>query len=125
MVNAKRFELRDSYIKDLCLKFISNVDLDTEKPQSVVVAPFVHHRTTSQNRLWHSIVRDLASHLDTDVEKLKEVVKIRMLGYTTTDNPITGEPIKLVRHTSDLSVEEFDDLIIQTTALAIELGVEQ
>ncbi len=78
-------------------------------------------RSKQQNAYFH-VLRDIISkETGQPKEDLKKRLKMSVLGYDKHEKD--GETFYVLRETSDLTKEEFINLIDATLALAMELGI--
>lgn len=76
-----------------------------------------------QNRFWHGVVIPLfAEHCGNDVEEMKEILALKLLPREIIDRT-TGESSIVPGHTSKLTKQEFDDLILRAQQLGAEMGI--
>ena len=88
---------------------------------TITIADKEATRSKQQNAYFHVLRDIIAKDTGQPKEDLKKRLKMSVLGY---DKHVKdGETFYVLRETSDLSKEEFINLIDATLALAMELGI--
>lgn len=110
-----RYILRNRIIVERAIDALDGLPVDDEKPLEVVVQPYRKHRTLAQNACFHALCADMSRQwfeMTGDwksPEVFKELVKQELLGRTSEE--VDGRVVEITRHTSDLTVAEFADLL--------------
>lgn len=100
------------------------------KPLVVTVEKLKARRNGQQNRLYWSLLRQIAESAWIGDKQLNEdgwheIMKYTLLGWHEVALPKTGEIVRLGMSTASLSVSEFTDYVTRVQKYAIEeLGVE-
>lgn len=76
-------------------------------------------RSLKQNAAYHAAIAPLADHLGYTTEELK----LAMLGGCFGWREVSGAQLPIRFHTSDLTTEEFSDLMAYTNQIAAEAGI--
>lgn len=115
------FVLRNTDILKRLLTVLSALPIGGGDLFEVVVRKHKEKRTLDQNAKWHSMVREISSHMNYTPEEMKCIVKYA-LGYY---HPIKGkvETILVYDETHNMSVEQLSELIEQTYEWAASKGV--
>ena len=80
-------------------------------------------RSSQQNRYWHKVVVGLfAEHTGYGLVEMKDALALELLPTEVVDLT-TGEIRIVPGHTSHLTVEQFNDLILRAQELGARLGV--
>jgi len=117
------FILRSNDIRNRCLEEIGELEINERTPYQVEIKEYKHNRTVEQNRRFHWVIRKIAAHVGESVDMMKQIITQQFIGMRAGVDPLTGDVVHYLPSTAGLTTAEFSDLIIQTEALAAELGV--
>lgn len=105
----KRFILRTDPIRSNCIRYISELATDRDKPLAVEIKPFIKNRSQAQNDFLHAVtLRILSDETGETIENLKEYLLGEAFGWDAVvylNNREVHRPVK--RNTSTLNVKEF------------------
>lgn len=118
------FILRSNDIRTRCLEEIGELEINERAPYQVEIKEYKPNRTLDQNRRFHWIIRQIAKHTGESVDMMKQIITQQFIGMRAGVDPLTGDVVHYLPSTAGLTTSEFSDLIIQTEALASELGVD-
>lgn len=94
-------------------------ELDFSKIWKVQVTERKHIRNLSQNDKYWAILEGLSDYLGYTKEEIHELMKYKYLKYA---KEIAGQPIVVVRSTSDLDTGEFSEYIENVLSFAQQYG---
>lgn len=94
-------------------------ELDFSKIWKVQVTERKHIRNLSQNDKYWAILEGLSDHLGYTKEELHELMKYKYLKYA---KEIAGQPVVVVKSTSDLDTGEFSEYIENVLSFAQQYG---
>lgn len=90
----------------------------------ITVAPKRSRRTKAQNAAFYAaLLAPWAEQEGHDVDDLKRDLLGTIFGWSDKKSPLTGQPVPLKAHTSDLTVEEGSIFIDRSIQIAAECGV--
>src|SRR5437899_10454882 len=106
---ARSFRIYDRETLQRACGLLSQVLVSEEHPIVIEVASYSGQRTSSQNRLLHAILRDVADSIEVNAERFsaeawKELFRRRCIGTEELVLP-TGERIERGISTTTLTVE--------------------
>ena len=117
----KRWVLRSEEVRDKCLKNLSEVVLEKEKPMEVVLRSYKKNRSLEQNDMFHGWCGAIADSTGHTKAEIKDILVETVFGVEEYLN-LNGEVRSRVRSTSDLNTNEMSDLIERTIQVGAELG---
>lgn len=126
-MQPRSFRIYDRGMLQRTCALLSQMLVSEERPLLVEVAEYAEQRTSSQNRLLHALLRDVADSIEVDgkrfsAEAWKETFRRRCIGTEELVLP-TGERIERGISTTTLTVEQMGIALDQFQAwLASEFG---
>jgi hypothetical protein len=79
-------------------------------------------RSDRQNRAFHAMVMPWAKDEGHSIDALKRDLLAAIFGLSEKTSPLSGQPIPNIEHTSDLDVQQFNELIERTMEIAASCG---
>lgn len=110
----RRYVLRDKAIRDRATADVARLPV-ADAPWEITIKPFRRSRSLSQNNLLHLWLQTISTHYAEthgewhSPEVWKQYVKSLFLGEESKE--INGKIITITRHTSELTVPEFTELL--------------
>jgi len=90
----------------------------------ITIQPMRRRRTKAQNAAFYAaLLAPWAEQEGHDIDDLKRDLLGTIFGWSEKKSPLTGQPVPLKPHTSDLTVEEGSIFIDRTLQIAAECGV--
>ena len=120
----KRWILRNNTIRNLCVSWLSAIELgDYNNLIEVVVKPYKKNRSLEQNDMFHAWCGSIAEKTGHTKMEIKDIILEQVFGSEDYLN-LQGEVRSRLRQTSGMSVQEMSELIERATQLGIELGAD-
>ncbi len=120
----KRWILRNNNIKNLCVSWLSAIELgDYNNLIEVVVKPYKKNRSLEQNDMFHAWCGSIAEKTGHTKMEIKDIILEQVYGTEDYLN-FKGEVRSRLRQTSGMTVQEMSELIERATQLGIELGAD-
>ena len=120
----KRWILRNNNIKNLCVSWLSAIELgDYNNLIEVVVKPYKKNRSLEQNDMFHAWCGSIAEKTGHTKMEIKDIILEQVFGSEEYLN-FQGERRSRLRQTSGMTVQEMSELIERATQLGIELGAD-
>tara|TARA_R110002020_G_scaffold212966_2_gene419660 strand:+ start:940 stop:1326 length:387 start_codon:yes stop_codon:yes gene_type:complete len=119
----KRWILRNDTIKNLCVSWLSAIELSDDHLLEVVVKPYKKNRSLEQNDMFHAWCGSIAEKTGHTKTEIKDIIVEQTFGTREYMN-LSGELRSQLRQTSSLNVGEMSELIERATQLGIELGAD-
>ena len=120
----KRWILRNDTIRNLCVSWLSAIELgDYNNLIEVVVKPYKKNRSLEQNDMFHAWCGSIAEKTGHTKMEIKDIILEQVFGSEGYPN-LQGEVRSRLRQTSGMSVQEMSELIERATQLGIELGAD-
>ena len=120
----KRWILRNNNIRNLCVSWLSAIELgDYNNLIEVVVKPYKKNRSLEQNDMFHAWCGSIAEKTGHTKMEIKDIILEQVFGSEEYLN-FQGERRSRLRQTSGMTVQEMSELIERATQLGIELGAD-
>ena len=119
----KRWILRDDGIRDLCLSWVSAIELDKDNPLEVLVKPYKKNRSLEQNDMFHAWCGTIADKTGHSKQEIKQIMVESTFGTEEFLN-LQGRTRTRLKETSGKTVGEMSELLERTIQIGIELGAE-
>ena len=120
----KRWILRNNNIRNLCVSWLSAIELsDYNNVIEVVVKPYKKNRSLEQNDMFHAWCGSIAEKTGHTKMEIKDIILEQVYGTEDYLN-FKGEVRSRLRQTSGMTVQEMSELIERATQLGIELGAD-
>lgn len=126
-MTPRAFRIHDRWTLERTCALLSKLLVSEERPLLIEVAEYAEQRTSSQNRLLHAILRDVADSLEVNGERFsaeawKELFRRQCIGTEELVLP-TGGRVERGISTTTLTVEQMGIALDQFQAwLASEFG---
>lgn len=111
----RRYVLRDEAIRDRATADVARLPVSGNPQWEIVIKPFRRSRSLAQNNLLHHWLQVISTHYAETYGEWhapdiwKQYVKSLFLGEESRE--INGKIITITRHTSELTVPEFTELL--------------
>lgn len=120
----KRWILRNNTIRNLCVSWLSAIELgDYNNLIEVVVKPYKKNRSLEQNDMFHAWCGSIAEKTGHTKMEIKDIILEQVFGSEDYLN-FQGKVRSRLRQTSGMTVQEMSELIERATQLGIELGAD-
>tara|TARA_R100001143_G_scaffold9755_1_gene11655 strand:+ start:352 stop:738 length:387 start_codon:yes stop_codon:yes gene_type:complete len=119
----KKWILRSNNIKNLCISWLSEIELSDDHLLEVVVKPYKKNRSLEQNDMFHAWCGTIADKTGHSKGEIKDILLEEVFGSEEYLN-LQNEKRSRLRSTSALNVSQMSELIERTTQIGIELGAE-
>ena len=107
--------IKDEAARQRTINYLKTVDFG----KAVYIDDHKKIRTRAQNNLWHKWLRIIGNHLGYNEKDMKHLIKLHSLGTVKFDNKKTGKVVERVKDSSELSKEEFAQLMTDTEIIAM------
>jgi hypothetical protein len=120
----KRWILRNNNIRNLCVSWLSAIELgDYNNLIEVVVKPYKKNRSLEQNDMFHAWCGSIADKTGHTKEEIKNILIETVFGTEEYIN-LQGDQRTRIRQTSSMTTGEMSELIERSTQIGIELGAD-
>ena len=120
----KRWILRNNNIRNLCVSWLSAIELgDYNNLIEVVVKPYKKNRSLEQNDMFHAWCGSIADKTGHTKEEIKNILIETVFGTEEYIN-LQGDQRTRIRQTSSMTIGEMSELIERSTQIGIELGAD-
>ena len=120
----KRWILRNNNIRNLCVSWLSAIELgDYNNLIEVVVKPYKKNRSLEQNDMFHAWCGSIADKTGHTKEEIKNILIETVFGTEEYIN-LQGDQRTRIRQTSSMTLGEMSELIERSTQIGIELGAD-
>lgn len=116
------FILRDAEIRENAIARIRSLNLATEEPWALYIAPYKQIRTLEQNAAYFRVVDAIRKATGHSKNVLHMHLKETVLGKEVAE--IRGKQVEAVRSSAKTDRGDFSEMIEAAYELAAELGVE-
>ena len=119
----KRWILRNDTIRNLCVSWLSAIELSEDHLIEVVVKPYKKNRSLEQNDMFHAWCGSIADKTGHTKEEIKNILIETVFGTEEYIN-LQGDQRTRIRQTSSMTLGEMSELIERSTQIGIELGAD-
>ena len=119
----KRWILRSDNIRNLCVSWLSEIELREDHLIEVVVKPYKKNRSLEQNDMFHAWCGSIADKTGHSKEEIKNILIETVFGTEEYVN-LQGNQRTRIRQTSSMTIGEMSELIERSTQIGIELGAD-
>ncbi len=120
----KRWILRNDTIRNLCVSWLSAIELgDYNNLIEVVAKPYKKNRSLEQNDMFHAWCGSIADKTGHTKEEIKNILIETVFGTEEYIN-LQGDQRTRIRQTSSMTLGEMSELIERSTQIGIELGAD-
>ena len=119
----KRWILRSDNIRNLCVSWLSEIELREDHLIEVVVKPYKKNRSLEQNDMFHAWCGSIADKTGHSKEEIKNILIETVFGTEEYIN-LQGDQRTRIRQTSSMTLGEMSELIERSTQIGIELGAD-
>lgn len=119
---APSFILRNADVRERAIERLRMLNLDTQEPWAVYVAPYKQIRTLEQNAAYWRVLDAIRKATGHSKNVLHIYLKEQVLGKEQAE--IRGKVVEAVRSSAKTERGDFSELIEAAYELAGELGVE-
>lgn len=119
----KRWILRNDTIRNLCVSWLSAIELSDDHLIEVVVKPYKKNRSLEQNDMFHAWCGSIADKTGHTKEEIKNILIETVFGTEEYIN-LQGDQRTRIRQTSSMTIGEMSELIERSTQIGIELGAD-
>tara|TARA_R100001480_G_scaffold127438_1_gene125201 strand:- start:203 stop:592 length:390 start_codon:yes stop_codon:yes gene_type:complete len=120
----KRWILRNNNIRNLCVSWLSAIELgDYNNLIEVVAKPYKKNRSLEQNDMFHAWCGSIADKTGHTKEEIKNILIETVFGTEEYIN-LQGDQRTRIRQTSSMTLGEMSELIERSTQIGIELGAD-
>ena len=119
----KRWILRSDNIRNLCVSWLSEIELREDHLIEVVVKPYKKNRSLEQNDMFHAWCGSIADKTGHSKEEIKNILIETVFGTEEYVN-LQGNQRTRIRQTSSMTIVEMSELIERSTQIGIELGAD-
>ena len=120
----KRWILRNDTIRNLCVSWLSAIELgDYNNLIEVVAKPYKKNRSLEQNDMFHAWCGSIADKTGHTKEEIKNILIETVFGTEEYIN-LQGDQRTRIRQTSSMTIGEMSELIERSTQIGIELGAD-
>jgi|TARA_R110002051_G_scaffold315537_1_gene393990 hypothetical protein len=119
----RRWVLREETIRELCLSWLSAIELDEDNPLEILVKPYKKNRSLEQNDMFHAWCGTIADKTGHSKQEIKQIMVESTFGAEEFLN-LQGRARTRLRETSGMKVGEMSELLERTIQIGIELGAE-
>lgn len=113
--------LRSEHERERALEAIRALNLESQTPWGVWIAPYEKLRSRAQNaRLW-ALYRRIAEATGYEAQEIHDLMRQRFLGRTVRE--VMGTHVETLRSTTQLSIHEMNAYMEAIERFAAEAGV--
>ena len=115
------FILRNAEVRERAIERLRMLNLETEEPWAIYVAPYKQIRTLEQNAAYWRVVSAVRKATGHSKNVIHMYLKEQVLGKESAE--IRGKTVEAVRSSSKTERGDFSELIEAAYEMAADLGV--
>jgi len=122
-MEKRTYILTNSTHKENAVLAVMRIEPDSNKPLVVTIEHKTDWKSREQEKLFHKLVSLLADEMSCQLGDLKQAIKVCVIGYEQSINPLTGEVQEHLRSSAKYTKKEYTALIDYTYQAAAERGI--
>lgn len=122
-MDKKTYIITNDIHKENATLAVMRIKPDKDKPLVVTIEQKADWKSREQEKLFHKLVSMFAEEMGCQAGDLKQAIKVCVIGYEQTINPLTGEVQEFLKSSAKYTKKEYTSLIDYTYQAAAERGI--